>query len=54
VSVAEADQARTDFAAIESDLEVIQKQLSEAAFATADAPGASPDRAQHHPLLPWC
>jgi hypothetical protein len=28
---------------IESDLQIIQKQL----FATADAPGASGDRAQH-------
>jgi hypothetical protein len=42
--IAASDQARTDFAAIESDLEVIQ----EAAFATADAPGASQDRARHH------
>jgi hypothetical protein len=29
---------------IESELEVIQKQL----LATADAPGASGDRARHH------
>jgi hypothetical protein len=36
--------ARTDFAAIESDLEI----NSEAACATADAPGASQDRARHH------
>jgi hypothetical protein len=38
------DQARTDFAAIESELEV----NSEAACATADTPGASRDRARHH------
>jgi hypothetical protein len=28
VTLQQADQARTDFAAIESDLEVVQKQLS--------------------------
>ena len=40
----QADQAGTDFAAIESELEVIQKQLSR-----LPTPGASEDRARHHP-----
>ncbi len=44
LALRQADQARTDFAAIESDLEVI----SEADCATADAPGASQDRARHN------
>ena len=44
LTLRQADQARTDFAAIKSELEVI----SGAAFGTADAPGASGDRARHH------
>ena len=44
LSLRQADQARTDFAATEAELE----GHSEAAFTTADAPGASGDRARHH------
>jgi hypothetical protein len=44
LALRQTDQARTDFALIESDLEVIAKQLA----AAADAPGASRDRARHH------
>ena len=40
----QADQARTDYAAIESDF----RGHSDPASATADAPGASGNRARHH------
>jgi hypothetical protein len=42
LTLRQVDQARTDFALIESDLEVIQQ----AAFAAADAPGDSSARAE--------